>query len=250
MTRVLALQNCAIEGFGHYARRLVASGAELVLVRAWQDEPLPPLDSVQAILVQGTPIPVYAEKPPAFLQAEFAYLSCALERGVPCLGICGGAQALALLLGAGVWRHRRLEIGARVLRLTAAGRADPLLRDFPDRFPAIEWHGDTFDLPPGARLLVEGDDCPNQMFRRGDAIGLQFHLESDVADVAVWAEAYAGELAACGRTEDEVVAECRAVEATTEPLARSLMARFIEVIAGAAGRSGPPAGDRRDLATS
>ena len=232
MMKVLTIQNCAIETFGPYSRHLLELGVEAEVVHAYRGETLPPLESVQAILVHGTPVSVYTPRLPAFLQREFAYLRRALERGLPCLGICGGAQALAMLLGAGVRRNPHLEIGARELRLTRAGRADPLLRDFPGRFPVVEWHADTFDVPPGGALLVEGDDCRNQMFRHGNVVGLQFHLEAESAYVAVWADTYADELAAAGMTKDRVVAECRAIEATMEPLARSLMARFLESVAG------------------
>ena len=242
--KVLTIQNCAIEGFGPYSRHLRESGVEAEVVHAYRDEPLPPLESAQAVLVHGTPVSVYAPQLPDFLRRELAWLGRALERGMPCLGICGGAQALALLLGAGVRRNPRLEIGAREVRLTAAGRADPLLRDFPGRFPVIEWHGDTFDVPTSGALLAEGDDCRNQMFRHGNVVGLQFHLEADAADVAVWSDAYAGELAEAGRTKDEVVAECRSLEAAMDPLARALMTRFLEGVASPTGgprpQSGPP----------
>jgi hypothetical protein len=42
----------------------------------------------------------------------------------------------------------------------------------------FHWHGETFDLPPGAARLASSDGCKNQAFQiNRNAIGLQFHLE-------------------------------------------------------------------------
>lgn len=55
---------------------------------------------------------------------------------------------------------------------------ESLLGDIPDQFTAFHWHGDTFDLPEGARLLFESEACKNQGFiSENRVIGLQFHLE-------------------------------------------------------------------------
>jgi hypothetical protein len=51
----------------------------------------------------------------------------------------------------------------------------------------FHWHGETFELPPGAELLASSDACRNQAFRAGNRIyGLQFHLEVTPAMIAEW----------------------------------------------------------------
>jgi GMP synthase (glutamine-hydrolysing) len=54
--------------------------------------------------------------------------------------------------------------------------------------PVLHWHGDTFDLPPGAVRLAQSELCRNQAFRIGrTAFGLQFHVEIDAETARAWA---------------------------------------------------------------
>jgi GMP synthase (glutamine-hydrolysing) len=60
----------------------------------------------------------------------------------------------------------------------------PLLRD---RLPAFHWHGDTFDLPLGAKSLARTDLYTNQAFTIGDtAVALQFHPEVTLDGLERW----------------------------------------------------------------
>ena len=56
-----------------------------------------------------------------------------------------------------------------------------------DQFPALQWHGDTFALPPGAVHLGRSAAYPNQAFRFGEvAYAVQFHVEVTDPMLAEW----------------------------------------------------------------
>jgi GMP synthase-like glutamine amidotransferase len=204
VVRILALQNCAVEGFGRFQRVLDERGVSLSVVRPYLGDELPDLSAFDAVLVGGTPASALDIRDHAFLRTEAELLRRAVHTQVPCVGICFGAQILALLLGASVSRAPAMEIGTYPVDLTVAGSRDPLLAGFPERFPVFQWHADTFSIPPGGDLLAAGSPCPNQMFRHRGVVGVLFHLEFGPDDVSAFAEAYRDELAAFGRTGREL----------------------------------------------
>jgi GMP synthase (glutamine-hydrolysing) len=71
--------------------------------------------------------------------------------------------------------------------LLPAAEHDRLFAGSQPREIVMQWHGDTFDLPPGAVLLAQTATCANQAFRYGtSAYGLQFHLEITGEMVLDW----------------------------------------------------------------
>lgn len=226
--RILAIQNCPVEGFGLYAHRLLDRRVDFTVVHAYAGDPMPLLEAVDAVLVGGTPISAYEIQKPAFLRKEIQYVAGAIQAGKPCLGICFGAQILAQILGARVRKSEQMEIGCSEVRVTEAGGRDSLLQGFPVAFPVFQWYADTFAIPAGGDLLIEGDLCRNQMFRSSHIAGVQFHLELTGADVAAWADEYAGELSQVGKAKDEVVAQCREREREMGALAGMLIENFLK----------------------
>ncbi len=110
-------------------------------------------------------------------------------RETPVLGLCLGGQLLARAFGGRVHRRRHGEFGFLPLRPTAQAADDPLLAGTPDPVPVMQWHDDSFDLPPGAVPLLEGDPCRWQAFRVGGSVwGFQGHLEVTREDALVWSE--------------------------------------------------------------
>lgn len=64
----------------------------------------------------------------------------------------------------------------------------------------LHWHGDTFDLPTGARLLASTPRYANQAFALGDhVLALQFHAEmGDDPRFETWVDEGADIIAAAG----------------------------------------------------
>ena len=227
IARLVAIQNMAGEGFPRFECHLARGGQALRVVHAWRGEPLPPVGDCDAVFVGGSPLAAYEWETHAFLREEAAFIRRAADARVPVLGICFGAQLLAHLLGGRAYRAPRAELGASTVRLTEEGRGDPLLSGCPPALEVVQWHGDTFDLPPGAALLARGDAIRHQMFRLGHVVGVQFHPEVSETEVAAWAAAHAEDLAAIGKSGAAVIAECRALDAAMDRFAARLLDNFL-----------------------
>lgn len=230
--KILAIQNCEIEGFGLYEKYFIDHGMKYQIIHAYQNDSYPDVNLFDAIFISGTPISAYEAHKYPFLQKECEYLRQAIEVRKPCFGICCGAQILAMLLGAQVRKSEQKEIGGYEVRLTKAGQRDPLFQQFPVQFPVFHWHGDTFDIPSSAELLVEGDGCKNQLFRWNKVVGALFHLEMTSHDVIKWAEEYAQELVEIGKSKEQVVMECFKQEKEMSLLAIRLLDNFFSLVVG------------------
>jgi GMP synthase (glutamine-hydrolysing) len=131
--------------------------------------------------------PMSANDDLAWLRTEMQCLRDALDRGIPVLGVCLGAQLIAKALGARVYPNSRKEIGWFPVYWTAAASADPLLEGLSHPETVFHWHGETFEMPRNAELLAYSDACAHQAFRAaGNVYGLQFHLEVTSQMIEDW----------------------------------------------------------------
>jgi GMP synthase-like glutamine amidotransferase len=138
------------------------------------------IDQVQGLIVGGAGWSVFEEIP---YYVEFTdCLRAARKLGVPILGICFGAQALAqLFCGKVVLDDARAEYGTiEVARETQTG-FDPLFSETSPNFLAQSWHHDRISvLPPGTYPLAwsKGGEVLQAFGFPGELIwGLQFHPE-------------------------------------------------------------------------
>ena len=141
-----------------------------------------------------------------------------LDRDVPFLGACYGVGTLGLHQGATVDGTFGEPAGAVVVRLTEAGRADPLLAGVDAEFEAFVGHKEAVrTLPDHAVVLVAGEACPVQMFRIGrHQYATQFHPELDLEGLLYRLETYADNGYYDPAEAEELFTRVRAA-AVTEP---------------------------------
>lgn len=174
---VLVLQHIACEPPGVYEDVLREEGATLTRVEVDAGEELPDWRDFSAIVAMGGPMSANDHDTLPWLADEKALIAGAIRSGMPYWGVCLGVQLLAASLGARVYAGAEPEVGVLPVELTEEGRVDPVFSALPPSLPTLQWHGDTFDLPPGAVRLAGSFAYPNQAFRFENAYGVQFHLE-------------------------------------------------------------------------
>lgn len=174
---LLVLQHIACEPPGAYEDVLRERGAALTRVEVDAGDELPDWREFSAIVAMGGPMSANDDDTLPWLADEKALIAAAVRAGMPFWGVCLGVQLLAASLGARVYAGDEPEVGVLAVELTEEGRADPVFSALPRSVPALQWHGDTFDLPPGAVRLAGSPAYPNQAFRFENAYGVQFHLE-------------------------------------------------------------------------
>jgi GMP synthase-like glutamine amidotransferase len=133
----------------------------------------------------------------------------------------------------------RVEVGVLSVELTRAAADDPVFASAPKRFDALQWHGDTWELPAGAVALARSDAYEQQAFVYKRAYGVQFHLEVTTELATEWGDvpAYARSLeailgsGALPRLLDEIAAQ----EAQMVRLARRLFRGWLDRVVAPAG---------------
>lgn len=194
---VLIIKHESTEGPGTIGDYLRSSGIPNKTIEAGRGSPLPTsLAGVSAVLSLGGPMNVYEETKYPFLADEDKLIKKVLAGKIPFLGVCLGAQLLAKAAGGRVYPAPRKEIGWEKVALAAAAAADPVFAGSPPILDVFQWHGDTFDLPPGGTLLAGGKIVANQAFKVGAAYGFQFHVEINEPLIRAWFKSEAAEYSA------------------------------------------------------
>lgn len=192
-------------------------GVQVRLVRADQGAPLAPAADLDGLIVLGGTMSAHDEQEPG-IAATRALLTDAAATGVPTLGICLGAQLLAVATGGRVHvaAPPGRESGVVDVRWRPEALTDPLVGGLATAAdgrstPMPTMHSDAIvDLPRGASWLAASRMYPYQAFRVGErAWGVQFHPEASPATMHAWS-------VADGDTGEETAAVDAAVAAADE----------------------------------
>lgn len=190
--RIVCNQHVAFEGPAAIAYWAHARGHRIDCIEVFRGASLPAPTDYEMLVIMGGPMNIYQESIHSWLTAEKAMIRDAIQAGKYLVGVCLGSQLIADQLGSPVFRAECAEMGWWPVART---------RDCPQAFPCPEtlrvfhWHGDTFELPPGARQLIASAGCACQGFLQGDRIlGLQCHLEATPASVTALIDACGDEI--------------------------------------------------------
>jgi GMP synthase (glutamine-hydrolysing) len=225
---VIQLQrSCPLDRFGPWLGDTV-----IEVIRPYRGDTVPSTAGAGLIVLGGNMSP-YEDAAAPWLPAVRDLMAAAVSSAVPTLGICLGAQLLAVACGG------RVDVAAAPGRISGiidvswrtGAESDPLVAGLPEPSPCPSFHADAIsDLPDHVTWLGAGAVYPYQAFRVGDAAwGLQFHPEVSPASFAAWAAAVPGVAA------EAVTAQFQAHDERVTPIGRLIAQRFAKLCAAARG---------------
>jgi GMP synthase (glutamine-hydrolysing) len=228
---VLVLQHIACEPPGVYEDVLRERSATLHRVEVDAGDELPDWREFSAIVAMGGPMSANDDARFPWLRDEKELVAAAVRASMPFWGVCLGVQLLAASLGARVYAGDEPEVGVLPVDLTEEGRRDAVFSGLPPSLPALQWHGDTFDLPVGGVRLAGSPAYPNQAFRFDHAYGVQFHLEASGEMAREWMDVpeYASALERTIGSETMLRAVDESVDEMLEH-GRALFARWLDFV--------------------
>lgn len=178
MKPIAVFQHTDVGAPGTITGILEALGREVHRIRIVDGDPVPTdPTSYGGLVFMGGYMGVHDDLP--WIPQELALIREADARGLPVAGHCLGSQLLALALGGSVDRHAAPEIGWLPIQTGNDALAQEWWGEFADcEVQTFQWHGDTFQPPPGARQIARSAHCENQAFVLDDRhLLLQSHLE-------------------------------------------------------------------------
>jgi GMP synthase-like glutamine amidotransferase len=195
---VVALQNAANCPVNLVGQWITESGLEVRTLHLYAKQPFPHDvaglakslggASLAGLISLGGSISADDDDVAPWLIGERALLADAMKTGTPILGLCLGAQLLALSAEGAVNLAKVPEIGVHGVAIKDS--YDEVFGSLAtsQSLPTIQWHQDEVTkLPSGARSIATSAQCKNQIYRIGRLqYGLQFHPEADPTIVRNW----------------------------------------------------------------
>jgi GMP synthase-like glutamine amidotransferase len=184
---------------GFLGERATELGFEVICVSRLDGDPADlRLDGHDMLLPLGSVWSVNDAPTTPWIDSELALLRSAIREKVPILGICFGAQELAVALGGIVTRAERLELGWVSVETADADRVP--------HGPWFAWHHDEIHPPASASVLATNTSGV-QAFMDGVNLGVQFHPEVTLPVIDFWCEHGESDLTRAGTSRPQLLAE-------------------------------------------
>jgi GMP synthase-like glutamine amidotransferase len=178
------------------------------------------------VVLMGSPWSVYDPRARGWVAPELDFIGRLAKAGVPMLGICFGAQAMAASLGGSVAPSARPEYGW--------GGVGSLVGPIAEG-PWFQFHHDEIS-PPGAAVELARNASGTQAFRLGRGLGVQFHPEMTARLLASWYPAGAADaLVEVGVDPDRLLEESEARAVESQPALERMLDWFLDEVVGNAG---------------
>lgn len=198
---ILIIEHDDLDSSQRLGETLRDHGHKLDVRLLHKGDTLPPdLDNVDGLICMGGPQDTDQQDEHTWMPRELELIKQAHEADIPMLGICLGAQLIAVALGGEVGRMETPELGMAKATLSFFGSNDPVLTGLPWNTTQMHAHGcEVTKAPPGGTPapLVSSAGSKVQAFRVGlTTYAFQYHFEwnkqrcLDIIDHnAKWAEA-------------------------------------------------------------
>jgi GMP synthase (glutamine-hydrolysing) len=195
----------AFEDLGVWEDELTAKGFAVRYLDVGIDD-VGPAAGAELTVVLGAPIDADDDAHYPYVADVRGLLATRAAADLPTIGICLGAQLLAMALGGGVERGQR-ELGWSRLTPTADAEGTPW--ELLASAPVLHWHADAIVLPPGATSLASTPATCHQAFFQGRQVGFQCHPEADPEAIERWLIGHTSDLKAWGVDVHDIRAQAR-----------------------------------------
>lgn len=209
----------AFEDLGVWEAEIVAHGYEVRYLDVGVDD-VAEAATADLAVVLGAPIDADDDARYPLLAAVREVLAARAAADRPTLGVCLGAQLMAMALGGAVRRGTR-EVGWAPLSASKGAASESPWAALVGA-PVLHWHADEIVPPPGAEVLASTADTAVQVFVCDRQVGFQCHPEADPEAIERWLIGHTSDLTAWGIDLDALRAQARTLG--DEAIAASLPA--------------------------
>jgi GMP synthase-like glutamine amidotransferase len=223
MPRALVLRHHLEDNPGLIGEAFAERGFEFDVTLIDAQSSFPSLDRYDVLVILGSTSSVYdSDVEAAWFGRELDFIGEAVNKSVPILGICFGAQALCRFHGGVVTKAREGEVGWFDIDVVG----DVSLSSG----PWFEYHFDQCSLPESAQLWASSPRAV-QAFAIGRNVGVQFHPEIDDVQLKDWFESDAERVGELGLDVDALLEQTTRETPAARLRAQELVNLFLRHVA-------------------